>query len=237
MQKLLEALGEIWRKYKSQILLGLALLVTLIFLGVSCSRNRALTNQYNNNVTALTDTVELYKTKSGQLAAEKTLLEGDINLLKTTNEDLYKQIKDLKVKKPQQVVYVETEVVNEVHDTTYILQPSLPYQRKDFQFNSEWRVLEGFMELKDNLLGLNFTKDITYVDYTLAIKDNKVYMTSTNPYVQYREIQGLTLPKQRKPAWSFGVGPVFGVGYDIVNKNPGVYVGLGVNFSYSIISF
>ena len=237
MGELLKAIKNIWCKYKSQIVLILALIVSLLFLWASCSNNANLKKTYDINTQALTDTIEYYQTKSGQLAAEKAILQGDIKDLKVLNEDLYKKVKDLEVKKPQQVVYVETEVINEVHDTTYIVDPLLTYQRKDFAFNNQWRVLEGYMELKDNTLGLNFTQDKVFVDYTLAIKDNHVYLTSTNPYIQYNEIQGITLPKKQKPMFSIGIGPVFGAGYGLVNKQFDVFAGIAITANYNLITF
>lgn len=237
MGDLLKVIKNIWSKYKSQIVLILALIVSLIFLWASCSNNISLKNKYDINTRALTDTIEYYQTKSGKLAAEKSILQGDIKDLKQLNEDLYKKVKDLEVKKPEQVVYVETEIIHDVHDTTYIVDPALTYQRKDFSFNNQWRTLEGYMELKDNALGLNFTQDKVFVDYTLAIKDNHVYLTSSNPYIQYNEIQGITLPKKQKPMFSIGIGPSFGAGYDIVNKQFGVFAGISLNVNYNLITF
>lgn len=222
---------------KLQLILGLALVGSLAGFGMYYSKYSSMKKEYANNMHALTDTIETYKGKNGQLVAEKTLLSGDIDLLKVVNEDLKNELNNMKVKNPSQVVYVETEVVNEVHDTTYIIDNQLPYQKKDFNFSNNFRQLEGFMELNDNNLGLNITKDITIVDYTLAIKDNKVYLSSTNPYVQYNEIQGLTVPKQKKPKFSIGIGPQIGVGYDLINKQPGVFAGIGLNASYNLVSF
>ena len=237
MKELLDIIKNIINKYKAEIILSLALILSLIFLAISCSNTRDIKRKYEINTKALVDTIEYYQSKSGKLVAEKNILEGDIKDLKTLNEELYNEIKDLKVKKPQQVIYVETEVVNEVHDTTYVVDPNLSYQKKDFSFNNKYRELEGFMELKDNNLGLSITRDNVYVDYTLAIKDNKVYLTSSNPYVRYNEIQGLTVPKTKKPKFGIGIGPSFGVGYDIVNKKPGVYAGLSVNIDYMLVTF
>ena len=237
MKEILETLKNTFLKYKGYILMGLALLITLIFLGISCSNNRDIRRKYDINTRALTDTIEYYQTKSGKLAVEKSILQGDIHDLKELNEDLYKKVKDLEVKKPEQVVYVETEIVNEVHDTTYIIDPSLSYQRKDFDFSNQFRTLTGFMELKDNTLGLNFIEDKVLVDYTLAIKDNKVFLTSSNPYVQYNEIQGISIPPRKKPKFSISVGPSIGIGYDIINKQPGIYAGLSVNAGYNLITF
>ncbi len=222
---------------KTSLILGAVLIASLAGLAATISKNISLKKEYDHNTKALTDTIRTYKGRNGQLVAEKTILIGDYNTLKDLNKELEEQVKNMKVRRPDQVVYVETEVVNEVHDTTYIIDRSLPVIRKDFDFSNEFRQLAGFMELKDENLGLNITNDRTFVDYTLAIKDGKVYMTSTNPYVQYNEIQGITLPAPKKPKFSLGIGPQIGAGYDIINKQPGVFVGVGLNASFNLVSF
>ena len=120
MQDLLNAIKNIWNKYKSQIILILCLLVCIFFLIRSCENNLADKRIYDNNVKALTEQIQTWETKAGDLVAEKTVLEGDVKLLKQTNEELYEQVKKLKAR-PKEVVYIETEIINEVHDTTFIV--------------------------------------------------------------------------------------------------------------------
>lgn len=237
MKELFEAVKNIWAKWKGYIIMGLALVVSLVFLAISCSNNADIRKKYDINTKALTDTVEYYQTKSGQLAAEKSILQGDIRDLKELNEDLYKKVKDLEVKKPDQVVYVETEVINEVHDTTYVIPEIANYLKQEFDFSNQWRTLTGYIEYSQPNLNLVFDKDIVNLDYTLAIKDNHVYITSTNPYVRYNEIQGISIPPRKKPMFSITVGPSLGVGYGIINKNLDVYGGVTVSIGYNLFSF
>ena len=154
MQDLLNVIKNIWNKYKSQIILILCLLVCGFFLIRSCENNLANKRIYDNNVKALTEQMQTWKTKAGDLVAEKTVLEGDVKLLKQTNEELYEQVKKLKAR-PKEVVYVETEIINEVHDTTFIVDSN--YVKKYFDFSDQWRTLTGFVEYnKPNLnLGIN----------------------------------------------------------------------------------
>lgn len=222
---------------KATLILGTALVASLVGLGATISRNINMKKVMDHNEKALTDSIKLYKGRNGDLVAEKTILIGDNNTLKALNKDLEEKLDNMKVRRPDQVVYVETEVINEVHDTTYIIDRSLPSLRKDFDFSNEYRKLAGFMELKDDNLGLNITQDRTILDYTLAIKDGKVYLTSSNPYVQYNEIQGITVPKPKKPKFSVGIGPQIGAGFDIISRKPGVFVGVGINASYNLASF
>lgn len=235
MQDLLNALKNIWTKYKSQIILGIALLLCVFFLVKGCQNQAASKHIYDNNIKALTEEVDTWKTKAGDLVAEKTVLEGDYKLLKQTNEDLYEQVKKLKAR-PKEVVYVNTEIVNEVHDTTYVVQnDSLPI-KKLFDFSNDYRKLSGFIEYNKPNLGLTINQDIVYADFTVAIRDSRVFVTSTNPYIQYNDIQGVVLPKTT-PRWSIGIGPSFGIGYGIINKKPDIYAGIAINLNYNWITF
>ena len=230
-------MGETIKNSMPSIILGAVLFASLAALGATISKNISLRKQYDHNMEALTDSIHTYKGRNGDLVAEKTILIGQYNDLKNLYDDLDEKVKNMKVRNPDQVVYVETEVINEVHDTTFIIDRSLPSLRKDFDFSNNYRQLAGFMELKDDNLGLNITQDRTLVDYTLAIKDGRVYLSSSNPYVQYNEIQGITIPAPKKPKFSIGIGPQLGAGFDLINKTPGIYAGVGISANFNIISF
>ena len=233
MQDLLNAIKNIWNKYKSQIILILCLLVCIFFLIRSCENNLADKRIYDNNVKALTEQIQTWETKAGDLVAEKTVLEGDVKLLKQTNEALYEQVKKLKAK-PKEVVYIETEIINEVHDTTFIVDSN--YIKKYFDFSDQWRTLTGFVEYNNPNLNLTFTKDITKADFTVAIRDSKVYITSNNPHIVYNDIQGVVLPK-KEPMFTISTGPSFSAGYGLINKNFDFYAGWSVIIGYNIKSF
>lgn len=233
MQDLLNAIKNIWNKYKSQIILVLCLLVCIFFLIRSCENNLANKRIYDNNVKALTEQIQTWETKAGDLVAEKTVLEGDVKLLKQTNEELYEQVKKLKAR-PKEVVYIETEIINEVHDTTFIVDSN--YIKKYFDFSDQWRTLTGFVEYNNHNLNLTFTKDITKADFTVAIRDSKVYITSNNPHIVYNDIQGVVLPK-KEPMFTISTGPSFSAGYGLINKNFDFYAGWSVIIGYNIKSF
>ncbi len=233
MQDLLNVIKNIWNKYKSQIILVLCLLVCGFFLIRSCENNLANKRIYDNNVKALTEQMQTWKTKAGDLVAEKTVLEGDVKLLKQTNEELYEQVKKLKAR-PKEVVYVETEIINEVHDTTFVVDST--YVKKYFDFSDQWRTLTGFVEYNKPNLNLAFTKDITKADFTVAIRDSKVYVTSNNPHIVYNDIQGVVLPKT-EPMFTIATGPSFSAGYGLINKNFDFYAGWSVIIGYNIKSF
>lgn len=209
------------------------LLAACLFSSVrSCS---SVKSEYKNNIEALYDSINVYKSKNGELVASKKILEGDIDLLKVTNEDLYKQLQDMNVKKPEQVVKIETVIERTPVDTVWVIDSTKVNLTKQFTFNDKWRTLEGKVNIYNNKLGLQFTKDETYADYTLAIKNNTVYVTSNNPYIKFKDISGLTLPKQKKPKWGLTVGPSIFSG--VVNNKLEWGFGISATFGWTPISF
>lgn len=233
---IVKTLKDVFVKYKYNIIVTAVAVLSIVGLCVSLTRGHNAKKIYDNNVKALTEQIDTFRTKNGQFAADKTMLLGDIKLLKTTNEDLYEQVRQLKLNKTDQVVYIETQVVNEVHDTTYVVPEINDYLKQSFDFSNQWRTLNGYIEYNRPNLGLVFENDIVNADYTIAIKDNKVYVTSTNPYVRYNDMVGITLPKY-KPMWSLTIGPAIGGGYGLITQKPDIWVGFTATFGYSVLSF
>lgn len=224
------------KKYATILILGVLLVASVIF-GVNQYMDKRNWKKINdNNITALTDSVHFYKSKSGDLVAEKTLLLGDMNTLKLANKELADQIEDMKLHNPQQVVYIETEIINDVHDTVWVVESLDSIVKKDFNFDNEWRVLNGFVMLDDKDLSLSIENDKVLVNYTLAIKDNKVYVMSDNPYVKYNEIQGITLPKTRKN-FSIGIGPAISYGWWPGMSKPSPFFGVSAGLYYNLFQF
>lgn len=224
------------KKYATILILGVLLVASVIF-GINQYMDKRNWKKINdNNITALTDSVHFYKSKSGDLVAEKTLLLGDMNTLKLANKELADKIEDMKLHNPQQVVYVETEIINDVHDTVWVVESLDSIVKKDFNFDNEWRVLNGFVMLDDKDLSLSIENDKVLVNYTLAIKDNKVYVMSDNPYVKYNEIQGITLPKTRKN-FSIGIGPAISYGWWPGMSKPSPFFGVSAGLYYNLFQF
>lgn len=227
---------ELMLKHKYKIIIGLLLVVSLlinVFSIKSCSNNRDLNN---NNIIALSDTIEYYKTKNGELVASKTLLEGDLTTLRVANDSLYNTIKDMNVKELSSVVYIKTTIDNGRKDTVWgtdTVVPNLNISKK-FAFNNKYRSLEGSVYATDTTMGLNIMKDQTYVDYVLAVEDNIVKVKSNNPYVKFNEIQGITIPKQKHGAWGFSIGPAVFGGYNPVAGKTTWGIGASLVWGYRI---
>ena len=218
------------------IVVILALLGALASAARSCNDDKS---RYENNIKALTDSIKYYKSKSGDMVGEKQgfVLEK-IKELRQLNEDLYNEVQDMKnLVKPNDVTSATQfsgEIVNVLHDTTYVVQYDTIKNgfNHNFAFNDEWRDLEGNVNYADESLSMAITKDVTRFDYTVVTdKDNKVYIKSKNPYVKFDEFTGFTIPsKTQKRTKHFGVGPEIGVGVTTEGKVV-PYAGVGVHWS------
>lgn len=213
--------------YAVIILLLVGLCVTSIR---KCSDNDVM---YKNNIEALTDSISYYRSKDGNLVAMKTAFTAEAEELKKLNSDLYERIKslDVKTKTITNTVYMRGETEFLPQDTVYIVSKDSIVNgvTRDFNFNDEWRDLEGNIRYKDDTLGLNITRDVVRFDYTVAMdKNNKIHIKSNNPYVKYDEISGFQIPRERQKQW--GIGPQIGAGITTDGKfRP--YIGIGVQWS------
>ena len=224
MDKLIELLKSV----KTHLIYVAIIIVLLFVLSISvrsCQENKQL---YNNNVTALIDSVSYYKAKNGELVTSKSLLEGDMSLLKKTNSELANELNSMKIKNPEQVVKIVTEYIKTPSDTIWAIDSTNVNITKQFNFTDDYRSLVGDVYLKNNMLGLNINKDEVYANYTLAIKDNKAYITTNNPYIKISDIQGITIPTPKIK--HFYLGPSINFGYDPIQNKPTFNVGVSIGY-------
>ena len=224
MDKLIELLKSV----KTHLIYVAIIIVLLFVLSISvrsCQENKQL---YRDNVTALIDTVSYYKAKNGELVASKSLLEGDMSLLEKTNSELANELNSMKVKNPEQVVKIVTKYIKAPSDTVWVIDSTNANITKQFDFTDDYRSLTGDVYLKNNMLGLNISKDEVYTNYTLVIKDNKAYITTNNPYIKISDIQGITIPTPKIK--HFYLGPSINFGYDPIQNKPTFNVGVSIGY-------
>lgn len=215
-------------------------LIIILFIGaLSLSVNKCINiqDQYKNNIEALNDTIHYYKNKNNELIATKKIFQTDIKTLKLLNEDLYQQIKSLKAKGDiTSGTYFSGVINNPEQDTTYIVLHDTIDRGfyKEFAFNNEYRILEGNVNYTNDTIGVNINKDQVKFDYTLAIDDkNNIYIKSSNPYVQYNEISGFQIPKQKTK--HFYIGPSVNLGYDPIHNK--ISPTIGISIGYGLFKF
>lgn len=224
-----------------QLIIGIIITLLTALCCFSIKSCRDYKNQGKQNVLALTDSIHYYKTKNGELVATKELLNGDLSVLKLANDSLYSVIKDMKLKNPTSVVYINSEIDNGIKDTIWhyavdSITKTINVQ-KQFAFDNEFRTLEGIVSVNDTTIGLNIEKDKVYFDYTVAIEDSKVYLKSNNPYIKFNEITGITIPSPKKKHFGLTIGPSVWYGYDFVAKKSGYGIGVSATIGWTPIKF
>lgn len=229
----MDKIVEFLKSVKTHLAYILTIILLLFALSISIKSCQESKQSHNNNINALVDSVSYYKAKNGELVASKSLLEGDMSLLKKTNSELVNELSSMKIDNPEQVVKIVTEYVKAPSDTVWMIDSTNVNITKQFDFTDDYRSLAGDVYLKNDMLGLNISKDEVYANYTLAIKDNKAYITTNNPYIKISDIQGITIPTP-KPK-HFYLGPSINFGYDPIQNKPTFSV--GVSLGYSLFSW
>lgn len=220
---------------KSKITYIATIVILFIVMAISINKCTDYKHEYNSYIAVTNDTIHTYKNRYNRLVATTLAYEANIKDLKLLNNDLYNEISALK-SKPVTATHITTTITNEVHDTCYIIKSSDMVQgiTERFDYSNPYRTLSGTISYHPDTLEMKIDSDKVYVDFTVAMdKKNQIHVVSNNPYVQYNEISGFTLPKPRKKR--FGIGPNFSYGYDPVNNKPVFFIGLGIQ--YNLIQF
>lgn len=215
----------------------ICIIVLLLFISMCISMRQCISNKhlYDNNIIALTDTIKYYKGKNKELVASKTMLETSFNNIKYINDSLYNVLKSIGVKNPDNVVYIETIIRDEKHDTMWV-DTTTSNIKKDFDFSNQYRTLKGYVFLnRPDTLGLSIEQNDVIADFTIAQKDNKMYITSNNPYIKYNNIIGIKNQSERKTKTKrFGIGPYIGIG---INKDTKIEPTIGIGLTWSLFRF
>lgn len=215
---------------KKDIVYVVTMLVMAFCLCFTVSKCSTYKNLNTDNIEAFTDSISYYKDQNGELVASKLLVQGEYEKLKLVNEELYNKIEAMKLKKdPENVVHVETVIEHTKTDTVLVVKND----SASFNFSNEYRTLTGRLYMGTDSINMVLDKDEVYLDYTLVTKDNRVYVSSTNPYVKFKHIDGIMIPREKEKKWV--IGPSISTGYDFALKEFNVY--LGVSLTYNLISF
>lgn len=229
------------KSWKYIIILGLIsvlLLFSNLFAIRQCTNNE---RRNNNNIVALTDSIKYHKTKANELYVSKTLLEGNLQTLKIANDSLFSVIKSMKeIKNPTSVVYIKQTVDNGKKDTAWVVKKDTlvkyPILSREFSFDNQFRALSGNVFFRDSILGLNIANDKVFMDYTIAIEKNQVFVKSNNPYIQFNQIQGITIPEPQRRLTSLVIGPSVGYGYDLNEKKFAPSINLSITYGIDLLN-
>jgi hypothetical protein len=234
---------DLWENNKRTIVEVLCLIILFVWALMSMQRCSTMKLEYNtaqNNIVALTDSIEYYESKTGELIAQKTMLTGEIKDLKESHSkelnDLYNDLNSMKRKNAQLAAQIDVLVENPARDTIWKYDSILVVQSlvQPFQFNDKWRNLSGNITLENNTMGLNIKEDQVFFNYTIAVEDGLVYLMSDNPYVKYNRITAIQETQKKPKRWNIGFQLGLGFQYGLFHEKVdiGPYLGLGVSYGF-----
>ena len=234
---------DLWANNKRTIIEVLGMIILFVWALTSMQRCSTMKLEYNtaqNNIVALTDSIEYYESKTGELIAQKTLLTGEIKDLKESHSkelnDLYNDLNSMKRKNAQLAAQIDVLVENPARDTIWKYDSVLVVQSlvQPFQFNDTWRNLSGNITLENNTMGLNIKEDQVFFNYTIAVEDGLVYLMSDNPYVKYNRITAIQETQKKPKRWNIGFQLGLGFQYGLFHEKVdiGPYLGLGVSYGF-----
>ena len=232
-----------WEENKKDIFQVLIMIILFVWALLSMQRCSTMKLNYEtaqNNIVALTDSIEYYECKTGELVAQKTILTGEIKDLKESHSTelnaLYNDLNSMKRKNAQLAAQIKGFIDNPIKDTVWkydtirftqsLIQP--------FDFSDKWRTLSGNITLNDDTMCLKIKEDQVFFDYTVAIENGCIYIKSDNPYVKYDYITGIQEQQKKPKRWNIGFQAGFGFQYGMLNKtiDVGPYLGVGISWGF-----
>ena len=238
-----DLLKDLWTNNKKDIFQVLVMVILFVWALLSMQRCSIMKHNYEtaqNNIVALTDSIEYYECKTGELVAQKTILIGEIKDLKESHSNelncLYDDLNSMKRKNAQIAAQLKGFIDNPVKDTIWKYD-TIKFEKsliQPFNFSDKWRILSGNITLKDDTIGLNIKEDQVFFDYTIAIEDGCIYIKSDNPYVKYDYVTAIQEQQKKPNHWNIGFQAGFGFQYGMFNKtiDVGPYLGVGVSWGF-----
>ncbi len=254
--KIIKFLNDLFAKKNLLIFILTALVVLLFFLNLkSCGDLREQKALSTQNEEALKKELVIEKNKSGYLQTSIVAFEGKIKDIEKYSEDLAKEIKDLKNRKPEviiktQVVYVGDTATSKNSltdkgngnydlDWDFVSPDSSRVLKGKSSFNAKANVFDNKTYSLQILPGTtSILKDELKLDFVVGVAKNKktgldeIFVTPKNPNVHVSKLEGAIIPKQKPKdlaiSAQIGYGVVYGAGNAI---SFGPYTGIGISYN------
>src|SRR3972149_1626900 len=254
--KILDLFSKLFANKNLFIFILTAAVVILILLNFkSCGdlkEQKALAIQ---NAEASKNELTIEKNKSGFYQASIVAFEGKVKDIQKYSEDLAKEIKDLKNRRPE--IIIKTQVIY-VGDT--ITSKNLLSDKGNGNYDLNWdfinadssRILKGksSFNAKANIFGDNKTytldilpgttsilQDELRMDFVVGVAKNKktglkeIFVTPKNPNVHVGKLEGAILNPEKQNNFSLSAQLGYGIVYGKQNLTFGPYIGVGLSYN------
>lgn len=221
----------------------------------SCGKLKQQEAEAAQNSEAMKKELTVEKNKSGKLQTSIVAFEGKIKDVEKYSEELAKEIKDLRHRKPQviiktQLVYVGDTVNlknsltdkgngNYDLDWKYVSADTTRILQGTSSFNAKVNILDDNKTFKLDILPgtTKITHDILKIDATVGVVKNKktgfdeIFVTPKNPNITVGKLEGAILNKPKQNNFSFSAQLGYGIVYGKGNITFGPYVGVGLSYN------
>lgn len=199
------------------------------------------------NVSALSDSLRIVRTRSGEIIAKKNALYCDLEEYEQLTNKQNKEIKKLQKQLKENIDYL-SEVNLKVGrtDTFFIKEVEKVGDTISFAYKDTFRLLEGYISGLDSPK-MALTKDLTKIGLKVGMSESgEIFATSDNPSVEFTCIDGALLSEEirelktrNEKRWSVGLSITGGVGmtYGIGGASAGVGIILGIGVQRKLIDF
>ncbi|HUS50196.1 MAG TPA: hypothetical protein VMZ91_08515 [Candidatus Paceibacterota bacterium] len=255
-------MGLIKKLFENKNLFTFILMAAVVILVLlqfkSCGDLKALKSQSKQNEEAMKKELIVEKNKSGFYQTSVVAFEGRIKDVQNYSEELAKEIKDLRNRKPE--VIIRTQVIY-VGDTATSKNSLTDKGNGNYDLNWDFvnadssRTLKGkssfsakvsiFNDNKTYSLNIlpgttSILQDELKMDFVVGVAKNKktgfdeIFVTPKNPNVHVGKLEGAIIKKSKPSDFSASVQLGYGIVYGKGNLNFGPYLGVGV--SYNLVS-
>ena len=237
--------------WKNILLIIFSCIIVALIMSTTCTNQKL--DIAENNIKALTDTVNVYSLKNQNLLYEKQGYILDKQDLEKYIDIQEKEIKEIEKKLNSSIEtiaklkgQVSIDTI-QVIDSIYIDINDVVHN--DFKYADKWVYISGTTSYNNRVF--NTTLNTISMDIPLKIgttKDNQWFVTSENPYVNFTSIEGANIEKSKPNRWSvtagIGIGAIGGWGISGASDGYvrygwivgiGFYVGVGI--SYRLFDF
>jgi hypothetical protein len=232
-----------------------ALIIVLMLLNFkSCGDLREQKALALQNEEAMKKELVVEKNKSGFYQTSVVAFEGKIKDIEKYSEDLAKEIKDLRNRKPE--VIIKTQVVfvgdtgtaknslvdkgngNYDLDWNFVSPDSSRILKGKSSFNAKANIFENKTYSLNILPGTTtILQDELKMDFVVGVAKNKktgfdeIFVTPKNPNVHVSKLEGAVIPKQKPRDFSISAQIGYGVVYGNGNLTFGPYTGIGLSYN------
>lgn len=188
--------------------------------------------------------------KNGELLSARDSYIASINDLEELLDITKQEVKDIQRQLDSKVAYISRlesqtriEYIEVVKDSIiYVNNGNTRDIIAPFHYRDEWISFNGKNEFNFEP-EFDYTTSISNININTPLtvgltNDYQIFVTSSNPYVSFTNIEGAVIDKSvlkpRKKRFSWGLQMGVGAMYDILDKNisVGPYAGVGAEFNF-----